>query len=543
MIGIEFTFPTGRFHATPWGRHVNEAAQEWPPSPWRILRTFVAIWKRALDNDPACDAHAVESLLHKISPPPLFVLPAATLGHTRHFMPWFKKGPDDKALVFDAFICMDKDAPIICLWPDVVLDEKELTALHTIASNVNFFGRSESWANVRVLDRDEAVSAYGRVNCVPRSFAREKTGFDTVQVLCADPDTAFNNDLNPKHTHTKGKGKSKEVIVTPGYDPDWHLCMETIELHKKRWSSPPGAKWETYMRRKDCFAVQSRRKRPKLGGERPTMARYAFDGAVLPLVEETLRVAETARRTAMGIYRRIEERRLYQGERPSEAPLPRSEVFSGKDSEGNPLEGHRHAYYLPTDEDGDGRIDHLTIVAEMGFSLSEIKALDAIRWLPRDGGEPLNLVLLALGLSSEIRAPLLTGPSRVWISATPFIATRFPKARGKKKDPRELLGPDNQRAFARQVLLEELERLCSRCPGMKQPLEVDYLNEEHRMGAHRLRPIQFKRFRRKKSDDGGRRASGAFRIIFPEPVFGPICLGHSSHFGLGLFVPETSKPL
>jgi len=28
-----------------------------------------------------------------------------------------------------------------------------------------------------------------------------------------------------------------------------------------------------------------------------------------------------------------------------------------------------------------------------------------------------------------------------------------------------------------------------------------------------------------------------FRIVFPEEMYGPICLGHSSHFGLGLFVP------
>jgi CRISPR-associated protein Csb2 len=54
-----------------------------------------------------------------------------------------------------------------------------------------------------------------------------------------------------------------------------------------------------------------------------------------------------------------------------------------------------------------------------------------------------------------------------------------------------------------------------------------------------LRPIQFKRNRQKADDDGGNRRSGAFRIVFPRPVLGPIALGHSSHFGLGLFVPET----
>ena len=43
---IKLTFPAGRYHATPWGRHVNEGVPEWPPSPWRLLRALVAVWKR-----------------------------------------------------------------------------------------------------------------------------------------------------------------------------------------------------------------------------------------------------------------------------------------------------------------------------------------------------------------------------------------------------------------------------------------------------------------------------------------------------------------
>ena len=33
MTTIELTFPAGRYHATPWGRHVNEGAVEWPLLP------------------------------------------------------------------------------------------------------------------------------------------------------------------------------------------------------------------------------------------------------------------------------------------------------------------------------------------------------------------------------------------------------------------------------------------------------------------------------------------------------------------------------
>jgi CRISPR-associated protein Csb2 len=536
MIGLAVSFPGGRFHATPWGRHVNEAAPEWPPSPWRILRAIVATWKRKLDNDAVCAPQIVEGLIRKLAAPPLFVMPPASLGHTRHFMPWFKKGPTDRTLIFDGFVALDKNHPVICLWPELALDQQESYAFDKIITNMGFLGRSESWTEAHVLTDEESAIALRDVNCMPLVKNYDKSIFDALRVLCSDPVTAFENSYTPKHTRTEGRGKTKQTIITPLYDPDWHLCMETLELHNKRWSDPPGACWVTYLRRKDCFAIQSKRSKTFAPRLRPNMARFAVDGTVLPLVEDTLWIAESARRTAMGLFRRIEEKRLYQGNVPDDAPLPRSEVFSGKDAQSRPLAGHRHAYYLPTDEDGDGRIDHLTILAAMGFGPVEVKALDRMNLLKRDNGDPLNLMLVALGLSSEILTPKITGPSRTWISATPFIVTRFPKARGQKKDPAELLGLENQRAFARQVLIEEIQRAY---PDISEKVQVEYLNEEQRCGAHGLRPIQFKRYRQKRGDDGGRRPAGVFRIVFPEAVNGPICLGHSSHFGLGLFVPET----
>ena len=46
--------------------------------------------------------------------------------------------------------------------------------------------------------------------------------------------------------------------------------------------------------------------------------------------------------------------------------------------------------------------------------------------------------------------------------------------------------------------------------------------EEELIGAHRLRSIQFKRFRSKPSDDGGRRPAARFRINFATTVRGPL---------------------
>ncbi len=538
MIGIAFTFLGGRFHATPWGRHAVEALPEWPPSPWRILRSMVATWKQKLSDDPACTTEVVEYLLKKLADPPRFILPKAALGHTRHYMPWFKNGPNDRTLILDAFVCIDHSREVICLWPQTVLEPLELKALRIIVTHMSFLGRAESWTDVRMLEPNEAMSVEAHINCLPASEQVGSSEYEPLRVLCADPTEAFRNDHTPKIIPKEGKGRNKTAIETSLYDPDWHLCMETLELHKKHWADPPGSRWVVYLRRKDCFSIDAAKPQTVRQQFRLTVARFALDATVLPLVENTLPIAELARRTAMGIYRRIEEKRVCREAYPSGLSLPRSPVFSGKDENGFPLQGHSHAYYLPTDEDEDGRIDHLTIVTSMGFGPSEIQTLDTMRQLRQEKGDPLHLVLIALGIPQQIAAPKLMGPSRIWISATPFIATRFPKARGTKRDPSALLGPDNQRAFARQVLVEEIRR---ERPDLPEPMNVEPLNAEHRCGAHRLRPIQFKRYRQKRSDDGGRRAAGAFRIVFPEPVYGPICFGHSSHFGMGLFVPEIEK--
>jgi CRISPR-associated protein Csb2 len=536
MIGVSIRFLTGRFHATPWGRHVNEAAPEWPISPWRLLRAFVATWKRKLDHDTRCSDAVMSRLLSSLSPPPLFAMPPASTGHARHYMPWFKNGPNDKTLVFDAWVAFDRRSVLVCLWPEAVLEETERTALVAVADNMGSLGRAESWIEARVLSDEEASEAETSINCVPSSTALHMRNAETVRVLCVDRDTAYENTYTPKLTKTEGRGKNKQQIITPIYDPDWHLCLETLELHNKKWSDPPGSKWVTYLRPRNCFEVKpTARRRISVKRERPTVARFALDGAVLPLVEDTLKVAEKARIVAMGCFRRVEERRLYGGTAPNESPLPRSDLFSGKDETGKPLKGHKHAFYLPTDEDSDGRIDHLTIIAEAGFGPSEQKALDRMKPLKLDESTTLNLVLMALGQTHALQVDRLLGPSAIWKSATPFISTRHAKTRGSKKDP------SDPRDFAGLVLIEEIDRLRERRPEIPVPESIEPLNPEHRSGAHHLRPIQFKRYRQKRGDDGGRRAAGAFKIVFPTPVLGPICLGHSSHFGLGLFVPELEQ--
>jgi CRISPR-associated protein Csb2 len=534
MTAIELTFPAGRFHATPWGRHVNEGAVEWPPSPYRLLRALVATWKRKADHiEEAC----VRGLLEALCDPPEFALPPATFGHTRHYMPWFKKGPGDKTLVFDAFVAVERHRPVVIAWRNLVLPTKQQAAFAELLSLLGTLGRSESWCEARLLDSAHIPET----NCRPIN-GRPPIG-EVVRVLGVDPASAFTSEHNPRHETTSGRGKAKTTTVTPLYEPDWHLCMETLWLHEQRMSQPPGTRWLDYERAKDALATpKPRTHRPSA---RPAMqvARFALDSAVLPLVTDTLRIAEAARIALMSRHGWITREGEIKG---------KSAIFSGKDAEGTPLKNHSHAYYLPTDEDGDGRLDHLTVFAANGFGRDELRALDTLRQIKtkdtEQSGHLLGVVLTGLGRLGEF-AP---GPLRSaanWCSATPFVCPQYPKTRGPLYHSER--GASDPHRFLLYQLSKELIHWLKRNQSKVDPASVKIdlaldsdgntrLPDPKTGEAKGLRPLQFRRFRQKRSDDGGQRLAGFFRLTFPEPVTGPIALGHSSHFGLGLFVPATT---
>jgi len=525
MIAISLKFLAGRYHATPWGRHVNEGAVEWPPSPWRILRALVATWKRTC---PDLARPRVEPILRALAEPPEFVLPPASTGHTRHYMPWFKKGPDNRTLVFDTFVAVYRDAPLRICWPEVTLDDANIETLTRILSNLNVLGRSESWCQAELAD--DSDNATGLV-CRPLQ-GDLCPGHEIVRLLCPDTDSAFEADRFVDHSRKKPRR------TAPHYDPDWHLCAETLWLHKERWSDPPGSRWVSYVRPRECFKIEPR---PRLcqTHDRPRIhvVRYAIDSNVLPLVTETLPVAEAARRCLMGIHGRLTESNGVRG---------RSDVLSGKDERGQPLSGHRHAYYLPTDEDGDGRLDHLTIHAGEGFGAHELRAFDLLREL-RTGREveqshPLRVLLLGMGASCD-HSPGPLAESRVWASATPYLATRYAKTRGRNRI--DLASPEARAAFLSADLRTQLAVVRPDLSGEGVPeVAIEPLWDDHHVFkvASRWRTIQFKRFRRKAGDDTGRRLAGAFRLTFRRPVRGPFALGYGCHFGLGLFVPDDGAP-
>ena len=182
-----------------------------------------------------------------LASPPRFDLPPATVGHSRHYMRWYKKGPEDQTLVFDAFVCLDRDSEAAVLWPDAQLNPDQREVLRTLLDRLGYLGRAESWCEARLLKDEEAAAALP--NCQPLNGEALKSKQELVRVLCADPKTAFNDEYVKPSGDKRGSGKSKR----PAYDPAWHVCIETAQLHAEKWSDPPGSQWVVYSRPTDCF--------------------------------------------------------------------------------------------------------------------------------------------------------------------------------------------------------------------------------------------------------------------------------------------------
>ena len=252
-------------------------------------------------------------------------------------------------------------------------------------------------------------------------------------------------------------------------------------------------------------------------------ARFALVGDSPPRALDALRWGDLARKSAMARHGRMN----------GGAPSP---TLSGKDADGKPLKGHRHAFYLPADEDGDGRLDRLTIWTPFGLSAKELDAVESLRELNPGGGRaPVRLSRLASGGEVDFAAASpLFGKCARWRSATPYVPTRHFKRRG----PKDANGARKIVDGAREQILREMRLRFPETPAARAEFDPDTRKPIAPIkldgGFDGFRPFDFFRYRRRGSSGGG---AYNFTIEFAEPVRGPIALGFACHYGLGLFVP------
>jgi CRISPR-associated protein Csb2 len=498
MLVIELRFLTGRFHATPWGRHVNEGVPEWPPSPYRLVRALYDVWKRKRSDWPQS---RVEPLLTALAAsPPSYYLPPANPSHTRSFLSQNLRDPTKKQLIFDGFVTVDPARAVLMAWPDATLSPQAASDLDHLLSLTNYLGRSESWVTVQLCNNRGNMPW----NCCPSDVQSEAENAEIVQVACAVTPESYQAKpyaMPSKKVTRRGKVQGES---TPAHQ-SWMdaLSWSTAELLSSRRSEPPALRLVPYLRSARCFGVSAR---PHVASRRPAIhgVLYALDSKVAPRVVSTLEIAERVRRKLMGIHKAV------VGD-----PARVSPKFSGKDSAGVPLKGHQHIYIMPQDRDGDGRLDHILIVCKAALDETEQLAMDRLETIWQSRGRPdIRLVPTRWGDLDH----LLTSARR-FVSATPLVlARRYRRGRGE---------------FAEWVATEICRELAHH--GLPQPSRIKHLPRLTYPSGTSHRWLEF---RRNRKDDQVRPGYG-FELEFPEPVAGPFALGYGCHFGLGQFVPSV----
>ena len=524
MLAIAFTFPAGRYHATPWGRHVNEADVAWPPDLWRIARALIAVWHRKLGPTryPREQLHALLARLVEYEPPSFRLSEVAIHAHTRHYMPG--KG-DKRTLVFDAFARVANDDPIVIAWRNLELTNPQTELLDALLENLGFLGRAESWVDAR---RTNNVL---EPNCVPATvYMDAETGEVTGEIVRLlvprGPQNyfAFRRDkllaerIQSGMEGGAGRLNAAQKRLTLTLPPDWldAISVETRDLQAAGWSAPPCAQTLSYrrpLRALVATAPKVTRKRATTSGKSPvTSARYALYGKPLPRIEDAVRIGEALRAAAMGRAKHL----LGPDDLPKE--------LSGHDLGDN--NRHGHAFWLP-DPGTSGEIDHLLVHVPGGLNAEAMRVLTALEWIKRDEGEPLRLMLEGLGSSTlfDTITPLV-GEAAVWHSVTPYL------------HPWHLKKPQMRTPAATvEAILGQLQREWrGRGTGLPDLLEIrEFPSVQH--GGRALRPLHFHRFRRKRGLVQPDALGRLLELRFTQPVRGPLCLGYGSHFGLGLFAP------
>ena len=544
-VSLAFQFVSGRYHATPYGHHVNEGLVEWPPSPWRLLRALISVGytSGAWTNDPPAVA---TSLIEKLSAElPSYALPDAVGTHSRHFMPVGRFNSDkveQTTLVFDTWLRV-ADGELIVSWPNVLLDDAERIALKLLVGRLNYLGRSESWVAAQVADGTEPTP---EANCFPeRSGASPGPGWEQIDLIAPEnPDdymawrrsavdaALVDLPLPAGREPAKALLNRREKAAAP-YPDNLLDCLQkdTTWLRSHGWSRPPGSRRVFYWRRTNAISTGTPKastvspRRPPVEAMLLSLTNASRNDHALPPVSRTLPQAELLHRALVGIAARL-------GSMPPE--------LTGRDENGRPFRGpHRHAHINPLDLDGDGHLDHVLIWAPGGLGADAQAAIRRTRRTPAKGAvEPLRLALAGHGHVRDLvelqgdygrGIARIQGPADVWESLTPFVLPRYIKKRGRNT----LAGQVRAELLSRK--LPEPTVVQCLAPGSAVPNGT--LAPSRQTGRDTAEWHHLRHFVRSRQRGPQPPVDVGFsiRLEFAKPVCGPIAIGYGSHFGLGLF--------
>lgn len=294
----------------------------------------------------------------------------------------------------------------------------------------------------------------------------------------------------------------------------------TDDGNAKQRSVPPGAIWR-YAHRPPRPAVRERR-RPPDHQENLHLVQLAIGWNVAPQPRAVARLTSRFRGAVLRELLRLKT------EDPkatwSHASRDVREAIAhmvGKHADGTPLSGHRHTEFFAWCED-DAPTRLLVWRGSAAFDAEEQEAIFRaasrdVSWAaPGMDADEWKVRLIPLDRSVPPPPGFDQRASLVWESVTPYVPPRH-HLRGGKARERESLDVQirrelHQRGMPEDIAYEPTGPPCWVC------VHVPRGNASQRGFI-------------------GDRRGQRVRLTFPAPILGPLRLGHSSSFGLGLFRP------
>lgn len=588
-------FPLGRFHATPWRVNAfDDLHGEWPPSPWRLVRAVTARWyqwAREAEGEPdLVQLEKLQSALCKSSY--AFHLPA----NARKGSPLRQYHPTEFAM--DAPNSRDQGvfvrAPKVPkkgkkgqqgekeLSEDEKKIEKQVRDLGIKKLSLEIGDDGKWTVEVKTLKqaaRDEAsisrlekilgqptggwqriadagIRSYGtslvqdNYWCVPPEapvwwfiegddwghelqavFAQcleRMTYFGRAETLTRIRVAGSDDEIpQPNCTLTARRTAGAVPVLSPLKEAtreDIERTTDNPEAVKR--AVPPGAQW-LYAGRPERPAARERRRVPE---HRPDchLMQFAIGCNVAPELRAVTRLTARFRGAVLR-----ELLWLKTGDISANWTKASHDVreavadMTGKDVNGDILKGHRHTEFMAWCENGQPtRL--LVWRGSRAFDADEQEAIllaaaREVSWAAA-GSDSDEWKVRLVPLDRAVPPPPGFGSqsSKVWESVTPYVPPRHHLRGGKEREGESMAAQIRREVQGREIAHD---------------VEVELVGPPQWVSVHVPR-----REANKRAFIGDRRGQ-MVRLCFTAPVVGPIRLGHSSSFGLGLFRPaeEPSK--
>lgn len=493
-------FPLGRFHATPWRVNpFDDPHGEWPPSPWRLVRAVTARWYQwAREAERQPDLAQLAELQGALcrSTYTFHLPPDARKGTPlRQYHPTeFGWRPAEKkkagmrsygtSLVQDNYWCVPPEAPVWWFIEGDGWTDELRTVLSQCLGRITYFGRAETLTRIRMVSAAPDIPT-------PNCTLVDKRAAGAVPVLSPLSD-ATRDDIE----------------------------RTTDNPQAVRRGVPPGAQW-LYAVRPQRPATRERRRRPEHRTDCHLM-QFAIARNVAPEPRALVRLTSRFRGAVLRELLRLKmDGAAANWTQASSSVREAVADMTGKDANGAALIGHRHTEFLAWCEDR-----HPTrILAWRGsrpFDADEQEAIllaaaRDVSWAAAGSySDEWKVRLVPLDRAVPPPPGFNGQASTVWESVTPYVPPRH-YLRGGKERERE--------AVEEQIRRELRDR------AIAQDVQVEVLGSPAWVAVHVPR-----RQAHRRASIGDRRGL-RIRLIFAEGVVGPVRLGHSSSFGLGLFRP------